>query len=846
MKNFSTTLKKALPIFKNIFLLSVVVIVVAQLSSLSKTVSVAQVQQLFLDIAWWKLLMMVVVGLIAVAPMIGYDIVLNQLLERKQEKTYLVSSSWFINTLNNLAGFGGLISIGLRSELYGKGVDSKKLVNALSKILLFLMSGLSIYSLFAFGSLFLTRDNHFISQYWLWLIGGGLYFPVVFLVTKFKKEGMLGGLTSRNRASLVLTSFLEWTGVLGTFLVIGWLMGVPFQLDQVVPIFIAAQVIGIVSMIPGAIGSFDVMVIIGLGGVGIAKETVITWLLLYRVCYYLLPFLAGVALFAKHVWQGINDRYDGVIGELLLAFAHKLLVFFLYFSGAMMVILATIPAAFEQFKWLAHLNPWRYHLISQFPSVVLGFLLIAMGRGVRSRVKRAYIPTIALLTLAAGYTFLFDFSFAPMIFLLILLVVTIASKSELYRQQFVYSWEAITKDSVIVLSLVVLYIVIGVYNLPHFLHRDPRRISFFLFPSEKAWLFGLVAILIVTVLIALLLRYFKGESRMLGEALDEEEVLRILHTHGGNLDSQLVFLGDKRVYYYHDGTENTVFLQINTYNDKCAVMGDPSGKASDFPRALAQFIDEADEWGYAPVFYEITEEIVMHLHQFGYDFIKMGEKADVDLTTFTLTGKKRKSSRANQNKFTKDGFAMTVIQPPFTADLMQELKVISDKWLGSRKEKGFSLGFFAEDYLARDAIAIVKNQEGEIVAFANLMPTYTTGNASIDLMRHNPATAPTGTMDYLFVSLFEYLRDEGYTSFDLGMAPLANVGTSRKSFFQERVAALVYQFGSRFYSFQGLKDYKSKYATTWEPRYTAYSRKSWIIYVMGVLQIIDNASVERD
>ncbi len=51
--------------------------------------------------------------------MIGYDIILNRLLGQKLKKSYLFETSWLINTINNVAGFGGFVSIGLRSELYG-------------------------------------------------------------------------------------------------------------------------------------------------------------------------------------------------------------------------------------------------------------------------------------------------------------------------------------------------------------------------------------------------------------------------------------------------------------------------------------------------------------------------------------------------------------------------------------------------------------------------------------------------------------------------------------------------------------------------------------------------------
>ena len=123
-------------------------------------------------------------------------------------------------------------------------------------------------------------------------------------------------------------------------------------------------------------------------------------------------------------------------------------------------------------------------------------------------------------------------------------------------------------------------------------------------------------------------------------------------------------------------------------------MGDPSGKQADFPQALETFLTEMDQWNYLPVFYESSEEMVMLLHEFGYDFIKFGEKAYVDLPSFTLSGKKMKGQRALNNKITKEGFTFDVLTPPFSAETFATLNEISDNWLDGRKKKGSPLDSF--------------------------------------------------------------------------------------------------------------------------------------------------------
>ncbi|MBO0441712.1 bifunctional lysylphosphatidylglycerol flippase/synthetase MprF [Candidatus Enterococcus ikei] len=845
MKKILQWIKDHTGYFKTIFIFSVVVIVFRELLSISKTISFEQLTDIFQDLAFWKIALMFLIGLVAVFPMIGYDLILNKILNQKPKKIFLIESSWMINTINNIAGFGGLVSIGLRSEFYGKEKDGKLVVRALSKILIFLMSGLSIYSLIAFFLVMFGHTNDYLQQYWIWLIGGGLYFPVVLIASLIKKDDYIGDIDKQTRIGLILTSFLEWSGVLGSFLLIGMLMGVQMNPLQVIPLFIAASVIGIVSMIPGELGSFDIMMIIGLSALGINREVIIAWILLYRLFYYIVPFIIGAVFFIKNLSHSLNTRYSGIPRELSTELAHKFVVFLMYFSGIMIVLSATIPEAFSQFSWLKQLNPLSFHIITQLPAILLGFLLLITGRGIAARVKRAYLPTIGLILVTLLYTFIIDFSWGVIIFLSLLLIIIIFSKRELFREQLVYSWEMITIDGIIFLALTILYIVIGVYNSPSFPHHKSHFISFFFFPSEKIWFSGFIGILLVTLFSYLFIRYLEGGRYQMGAELDEERALTLLNTYGGNTDSQLIFLKDKDMYIYTDQeNEDTVLLQFKTLNNKCIVMGDPSGKKEDFPKALEQFINEADQWGYLPVFYEASEEVVMFLHEFGYDFIKMGEEAHVDLPNFTLSGKKMKSERAVMNRFTKENYHFEVIEPPFSQKLMQELKDVSDEWLGSRKEKGFSLGFFSESYLQRGKIAVAKDQNNQIVAFANIMPTYTQEEGTIDLMRYSKK-APSGVMDYLFVSLFTYMKEEGFTYFNLGMAPLSNVGTSKKSFVQERIAYLVYEFGSRFYSFQGLRDYKEKYAANWVSRYTLYSRESFIAYVMIALLIIDNAPIEK-
>ena len=146
-----------------------------------------------------------------------------------------------------------------------------------------------------------------------------------------------------------------------------------------------------------------------------------------------------------------------------------------------------------------------------------------------------------------------------------------------------------------------------------------------------------------------------------------------------------------------------------------------------------------------------------------------------------------------------------MVEPPFSREFLDSLREISDEWLDGRKEKGFSVGFFDEDYLNKAPIAILRDREGEIKAFANIMYMYDDESFSVDLMRFSKNT-PRGVMDFMFINLIEYGKEKGYEIFNMGMAPLANV-----------------------YSFKGLRRFKEKFSHNWEYKYIAYRRNTSIL-----------------
>jgi phosphatidylglycerol lysyltransferase len=76
-------------------------------------------------------------------------------------------------------------------------------------------------------------------------------------------------------------------------------------------------------------------------------------------------------------------------------------------------------------------------------------------------------------------------------------------------------------------------------------------------------------------------------------------------------------------------------------------------------------------------------------------------------------------------------------------------------------------------------------------------------------------------MDFLFVSMIAWGRQQGYRRFSLGMAPLSGLEDRALAPLWTKVGARLYRHGEYFYNFQGLRQYKEKFAPEWRPRYLA-------------------------
>jgi len=325
---------------------------------------------------------------------------------------------------------------------------------------------------------------------------------------------------------------------------------------------------------------------------------------------------------------------------------------------------------------------------------------------------------------------------------------------------------------------------------------------------------------IVTVSYALLMLLRPVLLRDKTSAKERRQVQTIVEQYGCSSLARLTLLEDKS--YYFSPSKQSVIAYVAKGRGAIA-LGDPIGPQNERQETVLGFQEFCDRNDWYPAFYQTLPDGLELYQNLGLKVLRIGEEAIVDLPNFNLKGKANQNLRNYSNRLIKAGYRVKFYSPPISDILLAKLKVVSDEWLRLMQgaEKKFSVGWFDDAYIRGCEIATVETDDDEITAFANIIPEYQINEITIDLMRYRSQVEP-GTMDFLFISMFQHFQKQGYDGFNLGLSALSGVGETPNSPRLEKALRYLYQHLNQFYNFKGLHAYKEKFHPRWEPRYFVY------------------------
>ena len=583
-------------------------------------------------------------------------------------------------------------------------------------------------------------------------------------------------------------------------------------------IFIIAQILGFLSNVPGGIGVFDLIFLTLLGG-AYSSDKIIGALLVYRIAYFFIPLLVAFTIFTiYHLFiRKDNTKITGIENIIFSQFPNFLSVI-ISLSGIILIFSGFFPFKSDLITKVEVIFPFLSLETSHFIGAAVGTTLLFLAYYIQNRFELAYFLSIIFLGFSVALSIVKEFHLFFIAFLTLTFIGTIPTKKYFYRKSGFLS----EKPSIKKILTIGLIILIGIY-LGIFSYKETE------FFSKISWKFSntLLGIFFAFAILAILnvivaKKNYKEESNIEPSEIENSPTdtdLKNCINLSSTTDAYLALLGDKEIIF--DDSKNS-FIMFGKSGHSFVAMGDPIGDEKTFGSCIWKFYNHCKTNKKETVFYEINKNYLNYYLDVGLSFLKIGEFAQVHLENFTLDGSDAKPLRHAFNRVEKEGYAFEVIPIEKVPEILDDLESISNEWLQDKnaKEKGFSLGKFTKEYLLNFPVGVIK-KDNKILAFGNLLETSNKEEISLDLMRYRN-DAVHGTMDYFFICVMNYGKENGFKKFNLGMAPLAGIEDNTASFWN-KIERAIFSHGEHFYNFKGLRSFKDKFNPQWEPRYIAYS-----------------------
>ncbi|NUQ20297.1 MAG: bifunctional lysylphosphatidylglycerol flippase/synthetase MprF [Gemmatimonadaceae bacterium] len=584
-------------------------------------------------------------------------------------------------------------------------------------------------------------------------------------------------------------------------------------------VFLVAQFAGLISHVPGGLGVFDALMVVLLSPFLGARE-VLGALVAYRLVYYFFPFAVAVLLLTAYEVQTrlpLRATAD-IAGRWVPAIVPDALGLATFVAGAVLLFSGATPSVRSRVTLLDAWLPLGLIEASHVAGSLTGAALLVVAWGIRRRLDVAYHLTLGLLALGALMSLLKGLDWEEALILCGVAAALLPAREAFYRRSRLMN-EPFTPQWIIAVATVVgASIWLGVLSFRRTLFSTTVLLRFATH-ADAARFVRATAFVVAALAIYALFRLLRGaRPEEAPQAPDDLGAVREIAAQSPSTHANLALLGDKRIIL---SESRRAFIMYGVAGRSWVALGDPVGPAAEHRELAWTFREEADRHDAWAVFYSVSSASLPLCIDLGLSLIKLGETAIVPLADFSLAGGGRKGLRRALKDVESEGGTFELHPASEVPALLPELRRVSDDWLTVKRtrEKGFSIGYFDEEYLANFPVALVR-VSGRIVAFANVWESGGREELSFDLMRHT-TDAPSGVMDFLFIKLMLWGHENGFRRFDLGMAPLSGVERRELGPMWARAGAWVYRHGEHFYNFQGLRQYKDKFDPQWEPRYLA-------------------------
>lgn len=621
------------------------------------------------------------------------------------------------------------------------------------------------------------------------------------------------------KATLV-SVLIEVTGIVHLFIAM-LAVGAHPSLEAAIVGYIVATIFLIISPFLRGVGAIELSLTFILARYGFSTLQALAITLLFRLFEFWLPLVLGILSFAA------RGR------EFFLRLMPPVLIFLL---GLVNILSVLTPPIASRLTLLRGYIPFSSIQASNFLVIIIGLTLIVTAAFLMRGLRAAWMLALSLsiLSCVGHLGKALDYEEALLaLFVSIVLVVT-ARQYPLKSNPKLMNIGVVTSIATFVAALV--FGSVGFYflNVRHFGTDFTWRQSiksafytFFLINDEDFkplthfggdFLFFIKALGIAAWAFLLYCIIRPRIYKMPDTKLNLERAQYLLTQYGDSPLDYFKTSADK-ILFISEAYEG--FIAYRIVNAFAIVLEGPVCPEDDKVAVIKEFEQDCRSKGVRPIFYRVAEEDLYSFDSMRMKKILIGQEATLELKQFTLEGKDKKSLRNALNSLQKKGYKLQRHTAPLPGSLIQALEQVSNEWLKDYEmdETIFSQGMFdRQEIKSHDVITLLDNEE-RVVGFLNIIPDYTPGEITYDLIRKT-TDAPGGCMDALIIELIQWAKIRNYEYLNLGMVPMSGIETPDNP--AEQMVKFAYERIKRFKNYKGLRDFKDKYASQWLNKYLVY------------------------
>lgn len=677
---------------------------------------------------------------------------------------------------------------------------------------------------------------------------------MLFIVYSIRKKNNIHGFIKNlcpsieKKAAEIFSFELSVAGLLKTNL-----FSVLIEFSGMLHLLIAMLAIGLHISVEAACIGYIVSVILlasspflrGLGAVELSLTYILTLYgystaealeitILYRIFEFWLPLAAGIIAFAS---KGKS---------IFLRLAPAILIFLL---GIVNILSTLTPPIKQRVHLLKQYIPTDVIHASNLTVLLMGLLLLVTAAFLIKGLRNAWIiaVVVSLLSFIMHLTKALDWEEASLAFVVVIVLLFTYKQYRLKSMPVMKNIGIITAASLFI--AVMIFETIGFYflDVKHF-GMDFTWQQSVVYSTRNIFLlnnddlnpvtrFGNEFIVFLDVLSAgcWVFFFYSFISPYIHAADDKTDNLQdaktLLDQYGSSAVDYFKLNEDKLIFF---GDNKDGFISYRIANGFAIVLDEPVCSEENKVNMLREFDKQCRRMGLKQAFYRVDEDSMYYFESLKKNKLMIGQEAVMDVQNFTLEGKEKKSIRNGLNSLAKKSYTTVVHKAPLNTLLISDLKKVSDEWLVSfnKKEAVFSQGMFDEKQLKEQDVIVLNDSNNNPVAFLNIIPDYTPDGFTYDMIRKTE-DAPGACMDALIIELISYGKAKGYQWLNLGLVPLSGITAPDST--AERVVKFAYEKIKRFQHYQGLRDFKEKYATQWLNKYLVYENDFDLVQLPAAL-----------